>query len=920
MKGFFRRLFNIYSGEEKNALLFAGLGFLWSLGVTSGQKFADALFLLHIGADELPTAYIITACAMMIMAAFFLKAFHVIRIHRTFMGVLFVGAIFYGLAYLCLLLGIGTHSKLFWFTLKIFGSVLFTLCITCFWTFIDQYFHLQDAKRLYSLFTSAVFLGLATTGFIMRSGLVDFQNLTLLIMLILLSVCFWIHKIALSVTPIHDEHALETSGDQEGTTFKSLFRSILRSKFTMLLMVGNFLMFLFIVTTEYSYLSAFDHHFAPVSTMVTGGEEHAQLTLFLGQSIASVSIINLIFGLFLYSRIVRRFGVSNLLLCTPLFLLVTFSGWLIDDSTLLFPLMGFFVVEGMVYFIDDNNFTLLLNAVPTKTKYRIRLMIESFFEPTGMLVSSLLLSFAPIDSRKLGLILASCAVVVALLLRKQYLKAIYLNLAENAIHFQRSVRDWFAYMSKKEQRSVERRLLAILYRGNEQAQLLAVQGLLDLNDPSIMHRLLQRTNNFSLSGKLAFIEMLSLSNFSEYSEVIDHFRVWLAKYQDPNLQSALQFYLARLGYLCPTDIARDLESSDLTRKGTAIISLKKSENAIRHLTKLLQSEDENDVCMATTILSIDASPQDIETLLPFLKSPFSKIARAAAASIAQISNPSCRQYAAPLIHQLTSNSDTEVRQSCLRALGRMEDPSLVKPIISSSIHFRPNERRLTELLIYQLGSVIVPTLLEITSDISMHDRCRMLSGRILGRIDLSTLRAHLHDIVSIEIDRASFYYYHAHTLQTKHPDIDITLLQKALLASFHSALDFIIQLLGVAGESADCELLSRSLRSSNPKVRSQVVETLERTCENKIFRDLYPLIADLPHADKMRAYEKEGHKPLSLSELLDKMAQSSILNDKLFAIALQYRLKLPQWRENLNQQLLIHKEIFQQFAYELLEA
>ena len=56
-KGLFQRLFNIYPGEEKQALLFAFLGFIWAFGATCGLKFADALFLLHVGAESLPQAY-----------------------------------------------------------------------------------------------------------------------------------------------------------------------------------------------------------------------------------------------------------------------------------------------------------------------------------------------------------------------------------------------------------------------------------------------------------------------------------------------------------------------------------------------------------------------------------------------------------------------------------------------------------------------------------------------------------------------------------------------------------------------------------------------------------------------------------------------------------------------------------------------
>lgn len=925
-----RRLFSIYSGEERNAILFAFLGFLWALAVSAGLKFADALFLLHVGAGSLPIAYMLTACAMVILAIFLLQAFNHFKASRIFIAVLLSGACFYAFANFCLYAKLGIESKWLWFALRIFGSLFLAIVVTCFWSFVDQYYHLQDAKRLFSLFSSAVFLGFAATGFVMRSGIIDIQNLTLIIVGLLIFTSLWVAKIAATVQPVYDENTFESSGEQSDQSFSFLIKSILSSKFTMLLMASNFLTYLLMVTTEYSYMSAFDHYFDRTHTPGSGGEEKAQLTLFLGQCIAVVSIINLIIGLFLYSRLVRRFGISNLLLCTPLFLCITFGGWLFSDS-LLFPIMGFFVVEGMLYTVDDSNFNLLLNAVAPKVKYKVRLMIESFFEPAGMLISSLLISFAPINSIALGLTLSIIALSVAMMLRKNYHKAIFKTLLENAIHFHRSMRGWFMRMTRKEQRASERRLLAVLYRGSEDEKLFAVEGLLGFGDDAIIPELLQRADHFNSDAKIRFIRMIEQSRFSKDSRVLDWLQQQTFDFRDPQLRAAVHFYLARLGLLHPDKVLHDLENGDIILRGAAILSLQKSwaqlpsnevahnrALASQHLQQLLASKNEAEVCMGLKIIGEDGRPHDVDTLLPYLKDRSLNVARHAAASIAQVVDKQSIRYAPALLAKL-SVGDSELRQSCLLALGRIGDSTLVRDIIGSSIHFRPNERRLTESIIVKMGLRSVPTLLAITKNTAMHDRCRVLAGRILGRLALPLLRLHLYNIISVEIERAYFYFYHQHTIQKRYPDIDLSMLQNALLSSFHSVLDFIIQLLGVAGESEDCELLSRSLRSPNPKVRSHVLETLEKTCDPAIFRALYPLIADLPVEEKIQAYLKGGREPLSLTDLLDKMSRSSMNGDQIMAAALKYQLDLPQWRDSLRRQMATHEEIFHHFAYELLE-
>lgn len=931
MKGFFRKLFNIYAGEERNALIFAFLGFLWALAVSSGLKFADALFLLHVGASSLPIVYILTACVMVVLAAFLLQAFHLFSAHRIFIAVLLFGAFFYLIAHFCLSANIGIQSKWLWFALRIFGTLFLSIIVTCFWSFLDQYYHLQDAKRLYGLFSSAIFLGIAATGFIMRSGLIDIKHLTLIIVVLLILTSLWVSKIARSIQPVYDENTFEGSGEQVDNSFHFLFKSILSSKFTMLLMASNFLIYLFLVTTEYSYMSAFDRYFDQSHISGSGGEEKAQLTLFLGQCIAGVSIINLILGLFVYSRLIRRFGISNMILCTPIFLCITFSGWLFNDS-LVFPVMGFFVVEGMLYTIDDNNFTLLLNAVPHKVKYKVRLMIESFFEPIGMLISSLLIAFTPLNSVTLGLILAIAALIVALQLRKNYLKAIFKNLLENAIHFQRGIKDWFARMPAKEQRGIEKRMLALLYRGTESERLFAIEGLLGFDEESILTKLLKGAGQLSSSAKIVLINKINESRFSKDESILNWLRQLEAEAVDPQLKAVVHFNLARHGLLDSHKVLNDLQSNDLMLKSAAILSLQKPmaksskesftrnrDLAAQQILLLLSSENEEEVCMGIKILGVGSHSEDVEIIMPFLNHPSLKISRHAANAIAHLSDKQSRKYADPLLLKLSLSRDTEIRQSCLIALGKLEDPSFVRTIISSSIHFRPSERRLAETIIFQMGICIVSVLLAITKDITMHVRCRVLAGRVLGKLALPELRENLYMIINLEIERAYFYFYHQHTIQKKHPNIDLSMLKDALLSSFHSVLDFIIQLLGVAGESEDCELLSCSLRSPNPKVRSHVLEALERTCETPIFRALYPLIADLPDEEKINAYLKGGRPSLSLTELLDKMSHSSMHADQIMAAALKYQLNMPDWRESLKRQMASNEEIFHHFAYELLE-
>jgi HEAT repeat protein len=933
MAGLFRRLFNIYPGEEKHAALFACLAFIWALGVSCGTKFSDALFLIHVGAESLPTAYTLTACSLILGSSFLLYAYHRYSPYQVFSTIVSVAILFYASISACLYFDLKIESQALWFTLRVFAYLMFSVVITSYWLFVDQYYHLQDAKRLYTLFNTVVFFGFASTGLIMQTGLLNLTQLILMILFFFTLTLIVMSYIARKVVPVADDTASEVSIMHDQPSIKQIGRSVFASKFTVLLMASNFLMYVLIVINEFNYWSAFDHAFDTAAHVASGEQgTDASLTLFLGKLITAVGATNLFFGLFIYSRLVRRFGVTSLVIVTPLLLLLVFSGQLFSDS-LLFPIMGYFVSEGTFYVIDDSNFNLLLNAVPGKVKYKIRIIIESFFEPLGMLVSALILSWEPMDSRLLGFILAGCWLILILGVRSNYLQALFSNLSDSAIHFQRTAQQWLQHMKFKERKTAENKLLSILKHDDPSSQLFAIDGLLSFEDITVLKKMMQLADHMQVATKIKFLDLIGQSPFDTEGVVLDHLHHWILDENDIRLTSAIYFYLAKRGLLHPEKVSNDLRNPDLIMQGAAILALKQSSAAqslpaltinrtmaLQHLHELLNSEDEDKICMALTLLGVEPLTQNVDLLVPYLKNPSPQIARTAAQSIAQIIDEESFRSAPLLISMLNTSNDSEFRIACLKALGKIIDSTLVRDILTASAHFRPNERRLTEQIIIKMGLRTVPVLLAVTKDTTLPDRCRTLAGRTLGILALPQLHANLGEIVHNEIERAYFYFYHHHTIQARYPEVDLSALKDALLTGYHSVMDFIIQILGVAGSVEDAELLSRSLRSPNLKVRGQVLETLEKTCDTKIFLMLQPLVSEQPLEEKLRSYIRSGYKPLTLTELLDRMAESPSQADQIMSAALKYRLNVPNWRESLRKQMASNEELFHHFAFELLEA
>ena len=206
MKEIVCRILSLNTGEVKKVFLFALIGFLWSLAATSGLKYSDAMFIYKVGAHSLSTVYTIIPCGMILMSVLLLYSYHNYDAANVFKGLLLASVFFYGVAFICLWNNVGTESNWLWYGMRIMGALFLYPLITSYWTFIDQYYRTQDAKRLFGLFCSIIYMGSTATGLIMRWGIIDIQHLFPFVMILLLASAYGVHRISLRETPCSSEH------------------------------------------------------------------------------------------------------------------------------------------------------------------------------------------------------------------------------------------------------------------------------------------------------------------------------------------------------------------------------------------------------------------------------------------------------------------------------------------------------------------------------------------------------------------------------------------------------------------------------------------------------------------------------------------------------------------------------------------
>jgi len=926
LQKFFRKAFGIYSGEGANAFRFARLAMFWAFGSACFDTLSDSLFIEKIGADFLPYVYLSIALGMIGASSLVLYSLRMTSPYRILTIAMALGA----LACVGSALFVGSDPPpLFWYGMKIASRMFFAVMIAVSWTFTDQYHDLQDAKRVYSIYSAAYFFGTIIAGLSINLFFhaIGVRGLLFLAAASILAGLAEARGIAKKSKAVHDDSQEGVfSGSRD--SIASVVRLILRSRFTIVLLLLSLFIQLLLTVTEFNYMNSFGKSFEGMP----GGE--GQLAAFLGKCRAIISFCNILIGFFLYSRFVRRTGLNNAILVTPLFFLAVYIGWIFSDGTGV-AILGLIAVDGILFTVEDNCFNLLSNAVPPKLKSKVRIINDSYFEHTGMLLSALLLFALQSGSRWLGLILTLCALTLAAVIRAIYSKAILTNLKDNALHFERKLKDWLASMTRRGKKEAEQDILSALKSSSEEMQLLAIDALLELGDPSVLPQILKAGKWFGTLSKIRLLHLFEGSPFSGASRVVEAIERWVEESESPELSKWANFYLAKRGLHHPEKAEEDLDHSDLFLRGAAILTLKKSlanqspeyaalnrTIAAKKIDLMLKSSRIDEVGMALDILAEDEGSEAAEKALPFLSNESILVKRAAARCIARLADKRLSRHAPRLIEELEAARDNTFRLQLIDALGKIADSTTVKEILLASVHFRPSERRKTETVIVQMGLKIVPLLIAVTKDIALPDRARILAGKILGRLAIAQLQANLIDILDIEIERAYFYFYLGHTIQNRYPLYDLAMLQDALLSGYRSVIDCIIHLLGAAGSIEDPELLVRALHSRNQKVHSHAIESLERTCDARIFRLIAPLVDDLPLEEKMAACLRwKGDFPnLTLSDLLAKLDESPSLFDKIAATRLKAKLQMPNWRHQLREQMKRSGETFHQYAYELLES
>lgn len=874
--------------DERKIILFLSLlSFSWSIAVSFSVALSDALLLRHAGSAKFPIAYCITALGMFGFSGIFIYLYNRKDISQIFRRWIILSICFYSICFTSILLG--TTSPNFFIFYKAFSYIVQIGFYSCFWSFVDQYFELQNAKRIFGIFYSAIFLGTAVSGAVLylshdQFGMALIFAITILSLISCFSLIYFIQWKFEKLPDEHEEFAVIKTGTKE------LIGSILTSPFTILLLSFCIMLQLLLVITEFEYMLGFENFFS--------GSLQDDLTPFLGKLYLFGALFNIIFGICIYGRLIKKAGLNNVILIVPLFFTSLFFGWFVS-SHLLFSVMGFIAVEGVMTLVEDNNFTLLLNAVPLRLKNKIRVIIESLVEPFGILVSSGLMVIFQSHNKKLGLALSLIFLAVALLLRATYTKGIFYNLISHIIHFNHDKRPLKPSISKKDYEQSKTQFTHQFLNLKANEQFFLVECALKFNDLTFLKTLFEKITKLSDTLKLKVLDTLCDYPKEISHHFIPHMELWAQK--STLLNDHLVFHKAKMNLLMTEDLT-SIKANAHHNISKALLELKKDPGHIpsqqTFIQHLLSKSEAQNLLAIEAIRFLPKHPFNAKLIDLLISKPTlkDKILKTLSISLSPIDSP----FLSILLLEVDHENHLPTRKWLIKCIQALLNDQNLEMVISHSVHWKDSERKSLLQSILTLGLSALPLLLNILKSTDKPLKTRLLASLAISKLDRKKLKEEFHSLFDQEIKNAYLYYYHYITIQKSYPYTNLDLLELTLKDSFDAIIDFLVQIQAQIQKFEKGEYLAQSLHSTNPKTVSHAHETVQKLCTYKQYKKILPLIEEGHEKAFYKNYHQDKLPFLSLDELLDTLEKTASSVNRMIVQSLKTRLNIKRPPEELS--------------------
>ncbi len=876
MTGAIRAVFKIRPGEGVKVLQFVALFLLIQAGTTIGFATSDSLFLSTdgLGPELLPRIYVLVPLFMLIyipVSSYLTTKWGIARLFLLTLIALVAG----GIALWSLLRSFsGTEvEKIVLHGAKIYSAVTFIALYSISWNFTYQYFNILEGKRLFAFFTGGSAIGAIAGGILVnvlpssesRSSMFElylvWAGLALLAIPVLISI--------LAKRKVIESDQLEEP-DEAGILQQTaqLGGIIRRSRYVLILLAVLFSAQVLTTLNEFQYLNIFSANFP----------DPAELAGQLGKLIIGVNIFNLFISTFVFNRMVLRFGVRNIALILPLVYIVVFSCLFLSNGVsgamLLYAgYFGFFAYQGLMVAIDYDNTNLLLNALPSEAKTQVRTFIEGLAEPLATATAGVFLlsigSGLSADTLSLiGLGGAFVYLLLVLALRNNYASAMITNLKKSWLDFSRNSDEVVTGLETKDLSLLETEARS---RNPETAP--TAISILWLNDQNAAaDALLDFMTNVSPEDREKaeplFAQLLKERDSDLFRRILD----WLERDQ-ARIDTELIQEISVSGLPQKKYLARLMKSPGPQEQATAGLQLLKSwklEDRARGL-EVFDNLFANEASTGAAVHAIGRTSDEryAHFVAPYLRSANPEIREQALTAVNRLVTRDSGRLV-PMLLEVVRDGPSERRLTAMDALARIGDPQSINPLLSQAGTFTALERRKAEAVVESVGLQGVPMAVSVLRSRKVPFRGRAIAAHSLGKLAFAQYDDIYGDLILPELDLAYRSLYRHEILAAMGRDSPgIEVLCQLFLSGRMRVVEFVLELLSIAGRLPDFELISASLRSANAKEQGNAIETIEQGVSQEMFRLLLPLIDTRSLEDRIRFYIDNFDAPeVTVEEIL----------------------------------------------------
>ena len=427
----------------------------------------------------------------------------------------------------------------------------------------------------------------------------------------------------------------------------------------------------------------------------------------------------------------------------------------------------------------------------------------------------------------------------------------------------------------------------------------AFQHLLNLKNRAVLPNLLLHMNKLGLSGKLKTLNMLKNSVWAKDFLTLEQLKRWSSLPQHPAIATALHLYFAEHDLINVSDVADDLYDQSGDRLFAAILTVRKHKPegeyqnlAQKRLSEIFESEDPELIIKGLSILVLERKHSNFLTVLPFLNHPNEEVFLQACLALEASSHKQYSQYGETILNTLGKTKDIRAAQALLKAIAPLLDSSLIYKFVTTSVQLKNTLRKLAETILSSLPKEYAPSLVDIITNRSLHNSCRIMAAKALSRVDNGLLKRLALKILKSKATKALFYDYHKNFIQKRYPCYNLHLLIETLEANYQAEVNFILAFLAITGSADYADVLIRSLTGKNLKARAQALESLEKDSENHLFALVTPFVYRDTHVFEEKYYMKKGVELLTIEELLNWIEKTPFYFSKLIASQLKEELSL----------------------------